>query len=76
MLGYTTLTAAFASSIFSAATGAVSLEFGVSTEVGILGVSLYVLGMFEEPRPISKPLEANGKNTRLCIRSDLLGPLV
>ena len=44
MLGYTTLTAAFASSIFSAATFAVAAQFGVSTEVGILGLSLYVLG--------------------------------
>lgn len=44
MLGYTTFVAAFGSSIFSAATRVVSGEFGVSSEVGILGVSLYVLG--------------------------------
>lgn len=44
VLGFVTLTAAFGSSIFSAATGAVAREFGVSQEVGILGVSLYVLG--------------------------------
>lgn len=44
-LGFVTLTAAFGSSIFSAATLAVAGEFGVGTEVGILGVSLYVLGM-------------------------------
>lgn len=44
MLGWTTFLAAFGSSIFSAATGTVSKVFGVSMEVGTLGVSLYVLG--------------------------------
>ena len=44
VLGYVTLTAAFGSSIFSAAIGSVAEHFGVSQEVGILGVSLYVLG--------------------------------
>lgn len=43
ILGYTTMTSAFGSSIFSVATRAVAREFKVSTEVGILGVSLYVL---------------------------------
>ncbi|KAI0479186.1 major facilitator superfamily transporter [Xylariaceae sp. FL0804] len=49
MLGYTTMTSAFTSSIFSAATGAVAKQFNVSTEVGILGVSLYVLGFATGP---------------------------
>lgn len=49
MLGYTTLVAAFTSSIFSAATFAISREFNVSTEVGVLGVSLYVLGFAMGP---------------------------
>jgi DHA1 family multidrug resistance protein-like MFS transporter len=44
MLGYTTLVSAFTSSIFSTATQAVANEFNVSTEVGILGLSFYVLG--------------------------------
>jgi DHA1 family multidrug resistance protein-like MFS transporter len=44
MLGYTTLVSAFASSIFSTATGVIAQEFGVSTEVGLLGLSFYVLG--------------------------------
>ena len=44
MLGYTTFVSAFASSIFSTATQAVAREFGVSSEVGLLGLSLYVLG--------------------------------
>lgn len=44
MLGFTTLTSAFTSSVFSAGTRAVAAEFNVSTEVGVLGVSFYVLG--------------------------------
>lgn len=50
MLGYTTLCAAFGSSIFSAATRTVAGVFHVSTEVGVLGVSLYVLGC-KAPHP-------------------------
>ncbi|OCK83275.1 major facilitator superfamily transporter [Lepidopterella palustris CBS 459.81] len=49
MLGYTTLTAAFGSSIFSAATRVVAHKFNVGTEVGVLGVSLYVLGFATGP---------------------------
>ncbi len=44
MLGYTTMTSAFASSIFSAATRAVAAEFNVSAEVGLLGVTFFVMG--------------------------------
>ncbi|KAK3946341.1 major facilitator superfamily domain-containing protein [Diplogelasinospora grovesii] len=49
MLGYTTMTAAFGSSIFSAATRSVGAAYGVSSEVGLLGVSLYVLGFATGP---------------------------
>ncbi|KAI0181523.1 MFS general substrate transporter [Hypoxylon sp. FL1284] len=49
MLGYTTMTSAFASSIFSAATTFVAQEFNVSPEVGILGVSLFVVGFATGP---------------------------
>jgi DHA1 family multidrug resistance protein-like MFS transporter len=45
MLGFTTLTAAFGSSIFSAATGAIQRQFGVGSVVATLGTSFYVLGM-------------------------------
>lgn len=44
MLGYTTMTSSFASSIFSAATSSVAKEYHVSMEVGVLGVSFFVLG--------------------------------
>lgn len=41
---FLTLTVSFASSVFSTATIVTAKEFGVSLEVMILGVSLYVLG--------------------------------
>jgi DHA1 family multidrug resistance protein-like MFS transporter len=44
MLGYTTLVSAFTSSIFSTATQPIAAQYHVSPEVGLLGVSLYVLG--------------------------------
>ena len=40
---------AFTSSIFSAATTEVAAAFGVSSEVGLLGLSLYVLGFATGP---------------------------
>lgn len=43
-LGTMTWTITFASSVFSAATEATAVEFGVSQEVMILGTSLFVLG--------------------------------
>ena len=48
-LGYTTFISAFASSIFSTATQVVAGVFGVSNEVGLLGLSLYVLGFATGP---------------------------
>ena len=44
MLGFTTLVSAFTSSIFSTATRVVAAQYHVSTEVGLLGLSFYVLG--------------------------------
>lgn len=44
VLALLTFCVSFASSVFSTATTVTSVEFGVSLEVMILGVSLYVLG--------------------------------
>lgn len=49
MLGWTTLIASFTSSIFSAATTSIAAIYDVSTEVGLLGLSLYVLGFATGP---------------------------
>jgi DHA1 family multidrug resistance protein-like MFS transporter len=67
MLGFTTLLSAFASSIFSAATQAVATEFHVSTEVGILGLSLYVLGFATGPTLWAPLSELKGRRLAIVI---------
>jgi len=69
VLGYFTLSAAFGSSIFSAATRVVAAKFGVSTEVGILGVSLYVLGFATGPLVWAPGSELYGRRLPLLIGS-------
>ncbi|KAK8130291.1 polyamine transporter 2 [Apiospora kogelbergensis] len=67
MLGYTTMTAAFASSIFSAATRSVAAIFNVSTTVGLLGVSLYVLGFATGPTLWAPLSELKGRRLPIVI---------
>ncbi|THW71591.1 MFS general substrate transporter [Aureobasidium pullulans] len=68
-LGFVTLTAAFGSSIFSSATGAVASEYNVSREVGILGISLYVLGFATGPILWAPMSELYGRRLPLLISS-------
>jgi DHA1 family multidrug resistance protein-like MFS transporter len=67
MLGFTTMTAAFGSSIFSSATRAVGVEFGVSSEVSLLGVSLYVLGFATGPTLWAPLSELKGRRLPLVV---------
>jgi DHA1 family multidrug resistance protein-like MFS transporter len=67
ILGYTTLLAAFGSSIFSSATFAVAREFNVSAEVGILGLSFYVLGFATGPILWAPLSELKGRRLPLLI---------
>ena len=67
MLGYTTLVAAFASSIFSSATVAVGLQFHVSSEVGLLGLCLYVLGFATGPIIWAPLSELKGRRLAIVI---------
>ncbi|KAI0900991.1 MFS general substrate transporter [Annulohypoxylon nitens] len=67
MLGYTTMTSAFASSLFSAATPYVAKEFGVSAEVGILGVSLFVLGFATGPTFWAPLSELKGRRMPIVV---------
>lgn len=69
MLGFTTLVAAFGSSIFSAATSQVASAFGVSPEVGVLGLSLYVLGFATGPILWAPFSELYGRRMPLLISS-------
>ncbi|KAI2471728.1 MFS general substrate transporter [Annulohypoxylon bovei var. microspora] len=67
MLGYTTMTSAFASSIFSAATPYVAKEFNVSSEVGILGVSLFVVGFATGPTFWAPLSELKGRRMPIVV---------
>ncbi|KAI9841007.1 MAG: hypothetical protein M1837_001082 [Sclerophora amabilis] len=67
MLGFWTLVAAFGSSIFSSATQAVAANFGVSMEVGLLGLSLYVLGFATGPTLWAPLSELRGRRMPLVI---------
>ncbi|BGP17112.1 hypothetical protein JCM10213_003891 [Rhodosporidiobolus nylandii] len=49
LLGMTTMSSTFASSIFSSALPAVSEEFGISREVATLGISLFLCGYIVGP---------------------------
>lgn len=67
VLGYTTMTASFASSIFSSATTVVAGKYGVGREVGILGTSLYVLGFAFGPSLWAPLSELKGRRLPLII---------
>jgi DHA1 family multidrug resistance protein-like MFS transporter len=69
MLGFTTLTAAFGSSIFSAATGAIQEHFGVGSVVATLGTSLYVLGFATGPILWAPLSELKGRRLPLVVAS-------
>lgn len=71
MLGFTTMIAAFGSSIFSAATRAVALEYSASPDVSLLGVSLYVLGFATGPTLWAPLSELKGR--RLPLVSSMFG---
>lgn len=59
--------ASFGSSIFSSATGAVGVEYGVSSEVSLLGVALYVLGFATGPTFWAPLSELKGRRLPLVL---------
>ncbi|KYG42085.1 hypothetical protein M433DRAFT_74517, partial [Acidomyces richmondensis BFW] len=69
VLAFVSLTAAFGSSIFSAATRSVADVFHVSDEVGVLGVSLYVLGFATGPILWAPMSELFGRKNPILISS-------
>ncbi|KAL4870635.1 hypothetical protein BDV12DRAFT_184266 [Aspergillus spectabilis] len=67
LLAFTTFNSTFTSSIFSAANTVVSSKFNVSTEVGTLGLSLYVLGFAFGPTLFSPLSELFGRRLPILI---------
>ena len=72
-LGYVTLTSAFASSIFSAATFAVARYFHLSREVAVLGTSLYVFGFATGPIIWAPMSELDGRKLPIIIATFGMG---
>ncbi|KAG5970121.1 hypothetical protein E4U55_001826, partial [Claviceps digitariae] len=67
MLSFTTLTASFASSIFSSATSVVAREYGVDSEVGLLGTTFYVLGFAFGPSLWAPMSELRGRRLPIVL---------
>ncbi|KAJ5936310.1 hypothetical protein N7454_005608 [Penicillium verhagenii] len=67
ILAYTTFTSSFASAIYSSAATAVSKNFHISTEVAILGVTLYVLGFASGPTVWAPASELIGRKWPIIV---------
>ncbi|KFA61226.1 hypothetical protein S40285_06471 [Stachybotrys chlorohalonatus IBT 40285] len=67
ILGYTTMTSAFTSSIFSTATGIVAAQYGVGDEVGLLGTTFYVLGFATGPTLWAPLSELRGRRLPIVL---------
>ncbi|KAL2010180.1 hypothetical protein VTN00DRAFT_5987 [Thermoascus crustaceus] len=67
MLAWTTLISSFTSSIFSTATTNIAAIYHVSTEVGVLGLSLYVLGFATGPIVWAPLSELRGRRLPILI---------
>ncbi|KAI5798448.1 major facilitator superfamily domain-containing protein, partial [Pyronema domesticum] len=67
VLGFATFVCAWGSSIYSSATFAVSREWGVSTEVSLLGMSTYVLGFAFGPLIWAPFSELRGRRLPLLL---------
>ncbi|WVF66242.1 hypothetical protein IAT40_000982 [Kwoniella sp. CBS 6097] len=67
LYGMTTACATFSSSIFSAASQFVARDYGISTEVSILGLSLFLLGFTVGPVLFAPVSEVYGRKIALVI---------
>ncbi|KAJ5355938.1 Major facilitator superfamily domain general substrate transporter [Penicillium concentricum] len=66
-LSYTTFVSSFSSAIYSSAVGHIGAHFHISTEVAILGVTLYVLGFASGPTVWAPASELIGRRWPICI---------
>ncbi|KAG9186747.1 hypothetical protein G6011_09855 [Alternaria panax] len=71
MLGFATMTAAFAGSIFSTATRQISEKFAVGSVVATLGTSLYVLGFATGSILLAPFSELKGRRCVAAVFSDV-----
>ncbi|KAL4904350.1 hypothetical protein BDW74DRAFT_185648 [Aspergillus multicolor] len=67
ILSYSTFATSFTSAVFSAGISAVTKEFNISSEVGSLGVTLYVLGFAAGPIAWAPMSEVIGRRLPICL---------
>ncbi|KAJ5951925.1 uncharacterized protein N7479_010338 [Penicillium vulpinum] len=67
ILAYATFVSSFASAIFSSTVQEISAQFHISTEVAILGITLYVLGFASGPTIWAPASELFGRRWPICI---------
>ena len=67
ILGFDTLVASWGSSVFSSAVGPVSQQFGVSTVVALLGLTLYICGFATGPLAFGPLSELYGRKYPITI---------
>jgi DHA1 family multidrug resistance protein-like MFS transporter len=69
VLGFDTLVASWGSSVYSAAVAPVAMEFGVSSVVAILGLTLYICGFATGPLAFGPLSELYGRKWPITIAS-------
>lgn len=67
VLAYSTFVSSFASAIYSSAVTEIGPQFHISTEVAILGVTLYVLGFASGPTLWAPASELIGRRWPICV---------
>ncbi|KAL4804998.1 major facilitator superfamily domain-containing protein [Aspergillus unguis] len=67
ILSYSTFATSFTSAVFSAGISSITSEFHISSEVGSLGVTLYVLGFAAGPVAWAPMSEIIGRRIPVCI---------
>lgn len=67
VLAYSTFVSSFSSAIYSSAVGEISVKFHISTEVAILGVTLYVLGFASGPTVWAPASELIGRRWPIIV---------
>ncbi|RDW92900.1 MFS transporter [Aspergillus mulundensis] len=67
ILSYSTFATSFTSAVFSAGISAVTKEFNIGSEVGSLGVTLYVLGFAAGPIAWAPMSEVIGRRLPICL---------
>lgn len=67
VMGFDTLVASWGSSVYSSATSPIAAEFGVSEEVALLGLTLYICGFATGPLAFAPLSELYGRRMPIIV---------